>query len=485
LFTLAILSVSPVEAQNLVQNGDFSNGLAYWNPGILDSGSIPGYPKWGTYVYPFKGDPSAFLDVPGGAFAYLDSDPFFMPDVGFVQITFWGNRDPVVLGVQLKVEGGSIYVLDSVEPPRTEFGQTPVTKEYVLGTNVAGRNVAIRFVCRSYPSSLVGAFCNYDDIHVTTRTMNTKTVTESTVPYPLLRGQYVDVDWSRFGDNPDIAVWAQRTGDAQYEHLALVQGVPREHMRRSLIHLDWGIGGWANNGEVGVDVDWFFGGNLIDPPSLGPSAGMSSRDYSLQRLDAEPYHKIAHNMIVVGLEGYRPSWFTEALGTWAQSSVTEPGEYTGIRAQKEDVFWYERAYDYPDPTAGYGKGALFLWWLVDNYGGAGLHRMVSQCFGWEQPWSSEQEIDARELLAWTGRSRSQLFEDFENSIRSGWRADIASLLVRLDLSTTTIYHTGTSWQTSSTPIPEFDHQALLVLVIALLLISSIPLGLLRRVRHGS
>jgi len=442
--------LSQAQTENLVHNGDFSAGLAHWSPGILNAGSIPGYPRWGTYVYPTRGNPSAFLDVPGGAFAYLDSDFFFMPNAGTLKVTLWGNHDPVVLGVQVKIEGGPVYVLDSLEPPRTEMGQTPVTKQYLLGDNVAGRSIAVRFVCRSEPSFLVGTLCNYDDVFVSSQG-GTVTSTSTALQYPVLRGQYVSVDWSKFREHPEVAVWAQRTADAQYRFLAGAQGLPPQHMRQSLIHLDSGRGGWASHGEVGVGVDWFFGRNLIAPPEQGPSAGMSPQDYSLQRLDAELYHEIAHNIPVVVTEGYRPQWFTEALGTWVQSSVTAPGAYTGIRAQMEDVFWYDDAYLHPDAFAGYGKGALFLWWLIDNHGIDGLHVMVSQCYGWERAWSSEEDIDLRGFIPWTGRSKNQLAQEYESSIQSGWRANIASLVNRY-------------------AIPELGKDPVLPIVLALLII---------------
>jgi len=260
--------------------------------------------------------------------------------------------------------------------------------------------------------------------------------TETTPEYRVIQGQFVDVDWSKYYSHNEVGVWAQRTADAEYLYLAAVQGVPSQYMRRSLIHLIPGTGGSAY-GEVEVGVDWFFGRSLVPSPNSGPSAGMTPSDYSLQRLDAELYHEIAHNMAVVAREGYRPSWFTEALATWAQSSITQPGAYTGIAAQMEDALWTGGAYSDPDPFAGYGKGALFLWWLVERYGVAGLHEMASQCYGWGQPWSSEQDIDARGFLPWTGMTRYELSQTFERSVRSGWRIDIRSAVNSILLTSTT------------------------------------------------
>jgi hypothetical protein len=162
-----IISASVVAQGNLVVNGSFTNGLANWTPGVLSSGSYSGYPKWGTEVYPSVGRPSAYLDVPGGAFAYLDSDPFYLPATGTLSLVMWGHHDPVVLGVQVVVQGGQTYVLDSFDPPKADLGQNPVTKQYPLLSNVVGQNIAVRLLCRSESQYATGTFCDYTDVDVT------------------------------------------------------------------------------------------------------------------------------------------------------------------------------------------------------------------------------------------------------------------------------------------------------------------------------
>jgi hypothetical protein len=225
-------------AQNLIRNGDFSNGLSKWTPVVSDPGRAgDGYPKWGIEVDPHVGIASAYLDVPAGAFAWLDSDPFFMPDTGTVSVTMWGHHDSVDLGVQVAVQGGPTFVLDHFDPPKTEHGQVPVTRGYVLGTNVAGRSIAIRLTCHDLDDHWVGTFCDFANVIVTSGATSSS-VTSTAAEYPVLHGVYADVDWSKFSGYPTVALWAQRTADAEYEHLELVQGIPANHMRRSLIRLD-------------------------------------------------------------------------------------------------------------------------------------------------------------------------------------------------------------------------------------------------------
>jgi hypothetical protein len=370
--------------------------------------------------WPRRGNPAAYLDTPSGRSAYLQSSHFNLPGQSVLSLLVWGHYDPVSLSIGVVMQSsGTVTILDTLDPPKMQLSQLPQSETYTLGSQFVGQNIAITLACTS--NGDVGTFCDYDDILVQTQQPNV-------VEYPVLHGVYADVDCSKFSGHPAVALWAEKTADAQYQHLELVQGIPANHMRRSLIHLDWGVGGATGSGEVVVQVDLFFGRSLYTPPSQGPSAGMSQQDYSLQRLDAELYHEISHNIPVPGVNGYRPIWFTEALGTWAQSSVTDVGAYTGIKAQMEDVFFSpENAYANPDPFARYGKGALFLWWLVQNYGATGLHRMVSQCFGWNQYWSTETDIDNMGFIPWTGKNRQQLASDFVSSIQAGWRANIATI----------------------------------------------------------
>ena len=198
LFTILLLVVvaaSSAEfalAQNLIRNGDFSNGLSNWTPVVSDHGGAgDGYPKWGVEVDPHVGITSAYLDVPAGAFAWLDSDSFFMPNTGTVRVTMWGHHDSVDLGVQVVVvgPGGAAFVLDHFDPPKTEYGGIPVTREYVLGTNVAWRNIAIRLTCHDFDNHWVGTFCDFANVIVTSEQPPPPTVTVTAQPPPTVTVQ--------------------------------------------------------------------------------------------------------------------------------------------------------------------------------------------------------------------------------------------------------------------------------------------------------
>lgn len=159
-------------SQSILRNGDFSNGLTGWTPGILRSSGFGGYPRWGIFnSTPWRTglNPFAFLDVPGGSAAYLDSDPFMLPNKpgGWtLDFTLWGLLSPTILEVQIKTQT-SIYTLDSFEPPKVELGQQPVMKHYSIPSNFTGQNIAVRFTCSDTPPyHAQGVYCGFDDIVV-------------------------------------------------------------------------------------------------------------------------------------------------------------------------------------------------------------------------------------------------------------------------------------------------------------------------------
>lgn len=171
------LSAHFVQAQNivnLIQNGDFSHSLDGWTPGVSRASTFPGYPQWGVAFNssaPGK-PPHAFLDVPGGGAAYLDSSPFLLSNGGFLRITFWGWNDPVVLGVQLKLEDGSLTALDSFVPPAVALGGHLLTKTYQFPANVTNHTIVVRFSCESNdPSEWNGVICDYQNAIATPSTL--------------------------------------------------------------------------------------------------------------------------------------------------------------------------------------------------------------------------------------------------------------------------------------------------------------------------
>ena len=159
--------------QNLVRNGDFSNGLTGWTAGVLKPSGFAGYPRWGIFnTTPWRPqvNPFAYLDVPGGAEAYLESDPFLLPtnqEGGWaLEATLWGMHDPTILQVQIRTQIG-IYTLDSFEPPRVELGQQPAMKYYLIPGNFTGHAIAVWFTCESVnPSDGHGVLCGFDDVVV-------------------------------------------------------------------------------------------------------------------------------------------------------------------------------------------------------------------------------------------------------------------------------------------------------------------------------
>jgi hypothetical protein len=109
--------------------------------------------------------------VPGGAAAYLESDPFLLPrnqEGGWaLQATLWGMYDPTILEVEIRTQMG-LYTLDSFETPKVELGQQPAIKYYLIPSNFTGTAIALWFTCEGKtPDEAHGVFCGFDDISVT------------------------------------------------------------------------------------------------------------------------------------------------------------------------------------------------------------------------------------------------------------------------------------------------------------------------------
>jgi 4-amino-4-deoxy-L-arabinose transferase-like glycosyltransferase len=174
-------------SQSLLRNGDFSNGLNGWTPGTIKPSRFPGYPRWGIFnstPWRLGTNPFAFLDVPGGAEAYLDSDPFQLPEnqSGWtLQSTLWGFHDPTILQVQIKSKSG-IYTLDSFEPPKVELGEQPAGKSYFIPGNFTLQTIAVRLTCQGVnPTDSHGVYCGYDDVAIVAGQRSATTPTTS--PY--------------------------------------------------------------------------------------------------------------------------------------------------------------------------------------------------------------------------------------------------------------------------------------------------------------
>jgi len=261
------------------------------------------------------------------------------------------------------------------------------------------------------------------------------------IPFPVVHGKFVDVDWSSFQSNSSVAEWAVSTADSQYQFLARIQGIPLNRMRTRIpIKLGNGVGGGSGSSGITVNVDWFFGKNLFTPKPGSPLAGMSPADYSMVRLDAELYHEMAHyipfgcprainNVCPTGVR-CDPSWFIEGLGTWAQSAVMAPGVYTNSAAQLEDSIYGGDGYSSPDPFGAYSKTTAFFWYLIDTYGIEGFHKMIRLSFGMENGWEDGVDIDVKGFVPWTGKTGLQLSQEFLSRLNSGWRADIPGIIKR-------------------------------------------------------
>ncbi len=173
LFHVPVTAQSTM-SQNLIRNGDFSNGLTGWTIGVIKPSSFAGYPKWGIFnSTPWRPQvkPFAFLDVPGGAEAYLESDPFTLPssqEGGWaLTATIWGMHDPTIVQVQIRSQMGT-YTLDSFEASKVELGEQPAMKYYFVPANFTNHAIAVWFTCEGVnPDEAHGVYCGFDNIAVT------------------------------------------------------------------------------------------------------------------------------------------------------------------------------------------------------------------------------------------------------------------------------------------------------------------------------
>jgi hypothetical protein len=106
----------------LVQNGDFCEGLAGWTQVAEDAGSFSGYPHFVISAAPWcnaeaAGNPSVYVDVPGGAAGAIEQQIALPNDGGLtLSLTVWGNLDPVTVTITLADSAGD-HVLDTFTPP--------------------------------------------------------------------------------------------------------------------------------------------------------------------------------------------------------------------------------------------------------------------------------------------------------------------------------------------------------------------------------
>ena len=169
------LAATPVLAQsstgqNLLRNGDFSDGLTGWTPGVLRPSDHVGYPRWGLVgtVGTSGTSLSAYLDVSGGGAAYLESNPFLLPQASQVwtlNATLWGTLNPAVLQIEVRTQRGA-YILDSLEPPRVQQGEQPIVKNYRIPLNFSGQDISLRFSCADIAGHANGVYCAFAGLAV-------------------------------------------------------------------------------------------------------------------------------------------------------------------------------------------------------------------------------------------------------------------------------------------------------------------------------
>lgn len=205
IIILNVLPPASVMAQDqLVKNGTFSGGLSYWSTGVISQGGYSGYPKIGVQNN-FQGDPSLYIDAPGGADGYAEQT-ITIPNSNNVALQFytWGNHDPVTITVSVRA-GGSETVLDRFDPScKIDKGcRSPQFKSYNI-TSFSGQTIILRLrVASSYGT---GTFGWFDDVQILA----------TRVPEPSRCSGIWDV-WGLGGVSPSYELGATISGSLSYK----------------------------------------------------------------------------------------------------------------------------------------------------------------------------------------------------------------------------------------------------------------------------
>lgn len=173
---LALTSAAPGPADNVVSNGDFSEGLSGWTIGTVATSFGGSFPEihamgHGNCVVASYGA-SANINVPSGADGYIQQT--VQLPAGAVMLTFetWGEADPTNATVSV-VDAGGPHVVDSFVPPPLFpcvgffdchcVGSAGETRMVDLSA-YAGQTVGIRFEATS--GGINGTFALFDNIRI-------------------------------------------------------------------------------------------------------------------------------------------------------------------------------------------------------------------------------------------------------------------------------------------------------------------------------
>jgi len=186
--------------ENLVLNGDFSEGFAHWGIMVYQVGNAPTV----SVAEVFLGNPSLSMDVPIGSAAmvyqYLDLPPTEEEkDRAILSFKVFGGRDPVYAWIYLDFLNGSIKTLEEFDPlGKLSFEGVPTFKTYDI-TKYCNRTLALVFFATS-PFTMSPTL-NIDDVKVVVTTGRNSVITSSAQPsergsFPISTGEKIVVNGS-------------------------------------------------------------------------------------------------------------------------------------------------------------------------------------------------------------------------------------------------------------------------------------------------
>lgn len=175
-FSILTLFSLTAEAGNLVENGDFDDGLAGWTETVVtpswggaprfehmrSDGCLPGRANW------------LGINAWSSADGYVEqSIPLPCLTSLTLNLMTWGNLDPTLATISVVDERGTEHVLEAFVPPPIHAepepgkvvcsGNVPIAKSYDL-TEYSGQTVLLRL--RGSSRGISGTYADFDDVEI-------------------------------------------------------------------------------------------------------------------------------------------------------------------------------------------------------------------------------------------------------------------------------------------------------------------------------
>ncbi len=190
-----LLAAAPGAAENLLVNGDFSDGLAGWSTVSVAGGGFAGFPRFQVdpgvaCLSSRNGNARLMINVPDEADGYVVQTLTLPGEPATLSLLSWGNLDPTTATVSVQtLDDGIVHDLEVWDPPPVEeyglncSGAQPIPKTWDIAA-FAGQAIAVRLRARG-GYGYNGTIADFDDVAIVAAeptTTTTSTSTTTTVP---------------------------------------------------------------------------------------------------------------------------------------------------------------------------------------------------------------------------------------------------------------------------------------------------------------